>query len=56
MPRTVGAHEARTHLSELLDEVAGGETIRKMREFQEQTGATPGDLTIREYIEEGRRY
>lgn len=81
--RTVGAYEAKTHFSQLLDEVARGETItitrhgvpvarlvppsesrmqnvdetiRQLREFQKQVGATLGDLTIRELIEEGRRY
>lgn len=27
MPRTVNVHEAKTHLSRLLDDVAGGETV-----------------------------
>ncbi len=81
--RTVGAYEAKTHLSQLLDEVAKGETItitkhgvpvaeltppnrackrdvaeviEQLREFQEKAAVTLGDLTIRELIEEGRRY
>lgn len=80
--RTVGAYEAKTHLSRLLDEVAKGETItitkhgvpvamlvpppqaRKMtveeaiegfRELRKHVKPL-GDVTIRELIEEGRRY
>lgn len=79
--RTVGAYEAKTHLSQLLDEVERGETItitrhgvpvaelvppsvsrqkkvaailEEMRELSR--GVTLGDMTIRELIEEGRRY
>jgi prevent-host-death family protein len=78
---TVGAYEAKTHLSELLERVAKGEkiTITKhgvpvamlvpppaaekpdaqaaveaLLEFGK--GRTLGDLTIRDLIEEGRRY
>ncbi len=77
--RTVGAYEAKTHWSELLDEVAKGETItitrrgepvavlappvreksmdeliQEMRKLRK--GQTLGGITIRELIEEGRRY
>jgi prevent-host-death family protein len=78
---TVGAYEAKTHLSELLDKVEAGEhvtitrhgvpvavlgpvgepdrqrvreAIRKIRELGK--GKSLGGLTIREMIEEGRRY
>jgi prevent-host-death family protein len=79
--RTVGAYEAKTNLSKLLDEVERGETIvitrhgapvahlapvpgkKKMtvaeaiealKEFRK--GKTLGGVTIRELVEEGRRY
>jgi prevent-host-death family protein len=79
--RTIGAYEAKTHLSRLLDEVAGGETItitkhgvpvaklmppdgaprrdvgeviEALREFRK--GKTLGGISIRELIEEGRRF
>jgi prevent-host-death family protein len=78
---TVGAYEAKTHLSELLDRVAKGEkiaitkhgvtvailtpppngtkadaraAIARLRELRK--GRTLGGITIRELIEEGRRY
>ncbi len=82
--KTVGAYEAKTHLSRLLDEVAAGETItitkhgtpvaqlvpppRKSRPdigalmdewlaYRKEHNITLGDdLTIRDLIEEGRRY
>jgi prevent-host-death family protein len=81
MARSVGAYEAKTHLSRLLDEVARGETItitkhgvpvarlvppeyapqrtvaetiEALREFRK--GKTLGGITIRELIEEGRRF
>ncbi len=79
--KTVGAYEARTHLSQLLDEVAHGEQITITRhgvpvavlapceegtridyekvweEFTKlRKGRTLGDLTIKEMIEEGRRF
>jgi prevent-host-death family protein len=80
--RTVGAYEAKTHLSQLLDEVAQGASItitkrgvpiailappptsRRMtfdeiaKGFEEiRKHAKPlGELTIRDLIEEGRRY
>ena len=81
--KTVGAFEAKTHLSQLLDEVEKGETItitrrgvpvavlmppngRRKRSvaeviesinaFRERTNWTLGGMTIREAIEEGRRY
>ena len=85
MARTVGAYEAKTHLSRLLDEVAEGETITITRRgtpvavlsppfserqradalaaierweaYRDQHDITLGDdLTIRQLIEEGRRY
>jgi prevent-host-death family protein len=79
--KTVGAYEAKTHLSKLLDEVAKGETIlitrhgtpvaqlspapgsskkrveeaiAALKEFSK--GKTLGGITIRELVEEGRRY
>jgi prevent-host-death family protein len=82
--KTVGAFEAKTHLSQLLDEVEKGETITITRRgvpvarlaplsgkalrrtpaeavdallaFQERTKLSLGGMTIREAIEEGRRY
>jgi len=80
--RTVGAYEAKTHLSQLLDDVANGETITitkhgvpvaelrplkssqrrdvaevidEMKKLRAQIGSLNG-VTIRELIEEGRRY
>jgi prevent-host-death family protein len=78
---TIGFYEARTQLSELLDQVAKGKQIlitRRgkpaallspppkeetkdvtdvVREWQKREGPTLGpDLTIRELIEEGRRF
>lgn len=81
---TVGAYEAKTHLSQLLDEVAEGKTItitrhgvpvallvpvsqtsgRSQRNVSEtieelkafRRGNRLDGLTIRELIEEGRRY
>jgi prevent-host-death family protein len=81
--KTVGAYEAKTHLSRLLDEVAAGETIVITRHgtpvaqlvpaadkprdagaaidawlaYRAEHNITLGpDLTIRDLIEEGRRY
>lgn len=79
--KTVGAFEAKTHLNELLQRVAKGETIRItrrgvpvanlvpaeegkkrdvkkiVREIREiRRGASVKGLTIRELINEGRRY
>ena len=82
--RTVGAYEAKTHLSELLEEVARGESItitkhgvpvarlvpptEKSREaarsawqewvaYRDAHNITLGDdLTIRDLIEDGRKY
>ena len=81
--KTVGAYEAKTHLSRLLDEVAAGETIvitrhgtpvaqlvpaadkprdvgrliDEWREYRRAHNITLGEgLTIRDLIEEGRRY
>ncbi len=78
---TVGAYEAKTHLPQLLDRVARGETItitrhgvpvamlvpapearqkntkaviEALREFRR--GKTLGGLTIRQLIDEGRRF
>ncbi len=80
--RTVGSYEAKTHLSQLLDDVANGETITitkhgvpvaelrplktsqrrdvaevidEMKRLRAQIGSLNG-VTIRELIEEGRRY
>jgi prevent-host-death family protein len=79
--RTVGIYDAKTHLAQLIDEVARGETITITRhgvvvaqlvpppdarkqdvaatiaEIRELArGHTLGDITIRELIEEGRRF
>lgn len=79
--KTVGAYEARTHLSQLLDEVSRGEEITITRHgvpvailrppnqkgslsvkaaIEEmkalRKGRTLGDLTVREMIDEGRRF
>ena len=78
---TVGAYEAKTHLSELLEKVARGErvvitkhgvpvasltatdqhatadvseTIAKLKEFGK--GRSLGGISVRDLIEEGRRY
>jgi prevent-host-death family protein len=78
---TVGAYEAKTHLSELLERVAKGEkititkhgvpvamlvpppttkssdvraAIEELRRLRK--GRTLGGITIRELIEEGRRF
>lgn len=79
--KTVGAFEAKTHLTELLQRAAKGETISitrrgipvakltppdggkeadarsladSIRQFRK--GATLGKITIKELIDEGRRY
>ncbi len=77
--RSVGAYEAKSHLSELLDEVAGGQTITitkrgkpvailspvKQMTFEEleeelirrrKNNVLGPDLTIRQLIEDGRKY
>lgn len=82
--KTVGAYEAKTHLSQLLDDVAAGESITITRHgvpvarlvppdekrrgdaakawqewvaYREKHNITLGDdLTIRDLIEDGRRY
>jgi len=80
--KTVGAFEAKTHLSELLDRVSKGETItitrhgapaamlvpvgpagkklthreivEGMRSLRKRT--KPDGMTVREMVEEGRRF
>ncbi len=81
--KTVGAFEAKTHLSRLLDEVAEGETITitkhgtpvaqlvpppealrkdvraaidKWLAYRKEHNIRLDGLTIREMIEEGRRF
>lgn len=79
--RTIGAFDAKTHLSRLLNEVAEGETItitkngvpvaqlipapevrqRSTREViaalkEFRRGKTLDGVSVRELIEEGRRY
>jgi len=82
--RTVGAYEAKTHLSELLEEVARGESITITKHgvpvarlvpttetsradaikawdewvaYRDEHNITLGDdLTIRDLIDEGKRY
>ena len=83
MSRTLGAHEAKTHLPRLLDEVARGETITitrhgtpvarlmppehaeppdvaaaiaALREFSSHEQISLGESTLRDLIEEGRRF
>ena len=85
MESAVGAYEAKTHLTQLLDRVEAGESItitrhgkavaklvpasglvakpdvrkviEEMKRFQQEQGPTLGDgLTIRDMIEEGRRF
>ena len=79
---SIGAFEAKTHLSQLLDRVANGETIaitrhgepaallvpvrpaagklshaeivEGMRELRRRV--KPGKMTVREMVDEGRRY
>jgi prevent-host-death family protein len=78
----VGAFEAKTHLSDLLDRVGRGEKItitrhgipaamlvpveetKTMRSHQEivadlrklRKGLKPGKMSVREMVEEGRRF
>jgi prevent-host-death family protein len=81
--KTVGAYEAKTHLAQLLDEVAAGESItitrrgvpvaelvppttgraadvgkliEEWREYRKRRNLTLGGLSIREMVEEGRRF
>ncbi|CAN5698079.1 type II toxin-antitoxin system prevent-host-death family antitoxin [soil metagenome] len=79
--QTIGAYEAKTHLSRLLDDVAHGARITITRHGQPVAMLVPasqapswrpdeviaalhafrkdkrlGDISIRELIEEGRRY
>jgi prevent-host-death family protein len=81
---SIGFYEARTRLSELLDQVANGkrilitrrgkpaallvpppgeverdvrQVVREMLELRDREGPTlGGQVTVRELIEEGRRY
>ena len=77
---TMGFYEARTHLSELLDQVAKGkrilvtrrgkpaavigpppkderQVVQQMLAWRDRKGPTlGGQVTIRELIEDGRRY
>jgi prevent-host-death family protein len=80
---TISFYEARTHFSELLDQVAKGKkvlitrrgkpaallspppsdtkkdvagVVREMLAFRDREGPTLGKLTIRELIDEGRRF
>jgi prevent-host-death family protein len=80
---SISFYEARTHLSELLDQVAKGKkvlitrhgkpaamlspppvktskdiasVVKEMLVFRDQAGPTLGDLTVRDLIEEGRRF
>ncbi len=80
---TISFYEARTHLSELLDQVARGkrvlitrrgkpaallspppaeakkdvaEVVREMLALRDREGPTLGGLTVRDLIEEGRRF
>lgn len=82
--KTVGAFAAKTHLSQLLDEVEQGqrititrrgvpiavlapangarqhktpaEAVAAIRAFQERTKLSLGGMSIREAIDEGRRF
>jgi len=81
--KTVGAYDAKTHLAQLLDEVAAGETITITRRgvpvarlvppsdrdrpdvgkviaeweaYRDRHNLTLDGISIRELIEEGRRY
>jgi len=81
---SIGFYEARTHLSQLLDQVAKGakilitrrgkpvamlmpppketmkdirQVVKEMLEFRDREGPTlSGEASIRELIEEGRRF
>jgi antitoxin (DNA-binding transcriptional repressor) of toxin-antitoxin stability system len=80
---TMGFYEARTHLSELLDQVAKGkkvlitrrgkpaallspppveagkdvrQVVKEMLLYRDRQKRTRGGLSVRELIEEGRRY
>ncbi|MHB1627398.1 MAG: type II toxin-antitoxin system Phd/YefM family antitoxin [Bacilli bacterium] len=78
--KEVGSHEAKTHLAELLDDVANGETVLITRRGKRVAQIVPyrdtddsleaiwsrlqtlrahaksGEPSIREMIEEGRRF
>ena len=83
MSETIGCFEAQTHLPELLERVARGETItiteqgkpvaqlvpvppeqkpdvkkvvQEMLAYRDSRNLTLGGITVRELIEEGRRY
>jgi len=80
---SIGFYEARTHFSELLNQVAKGkkvlitrrgkpaavigpppaegsrdvkQVIEEFKAYSKSRGLTPGNLTIRDMIEEGRRF
>jgi prevent-host-death family protein len=79
---SIGFYEARTHFSELLDQVARGkkvlitrhgkpaavlapppeekrnvrQVIEEFKAYSKRQGRTLGGLSIREMIEEGRRF
>lgn len=80
---TIGFYEARTHFSELLDQVARGkkvlitrrgkpvallsppprknakdvkQVIKEMLEYRDRQKRTLGGISVRELIEEGRRF
>ena len=80
---TIGFYEARTHFSELLDQVAKGkkilitrrgkpaalltpppkektkdvkQVVKEMLEYRDRQKRTLGGISVRELIEEGRRY
>jgi prevent-host-death family protein len=80
---TISFYDARTHFSELLDQVAKGkrvlitrrgkpaallspppveakmdvtQVVKEMLAYRDEAGPTLGGLTIRELIEEGRRF
>jgi antitoxin (DNA-binding transcriptional repressor) of toxin-antitoxin stability system len=81
--KTISFCEARTHFSELLDQVAKGKKIlitrrgkpaallslppaepkkdvrlvvKEMLEYRDREGPTLGGISVRELIEEGRRF
>ena len=48
--KTVGAHEAKTHLSQLLDEVAKGETVTITRHGVPVASLVPASDVHREHL------